>query len=205
MLQDTGVRFQDEDHVRHEKPWSKCIPRHVILESQKAACRCEKTRMKRQKLLVNNPDPREHPKSRSLKGVPIKCPLAARVPNFGIYFLGPPGGLGLGIFVPEAPCLSHGLSQAWGFGYNYIEQHNTIQYNTVQYNVKLTRNTIHTYIHTYLHTYIHTCVYTHVYIYIWMCVCIYVWTYVNIYLYMCLCMYKYLYIYIYKYRNVSRW
>ena len=28
-----------------------------------------------------NPDPREDPKSRSLKGVPIKYPLVARVPN----------------------------------------------------------------------------------------------------------------------------
>ena len=29
----------------------------------------------------NGPDPREDPKSRSLKGVPIKYPLVARVPN----------------------------------------------------------------------------------------------------------------------------
>ena len=42
------------------------------------------------------PGPREDPKSRSLKGVPIKYPLVARVPNWGIYFLDPPGGLGLG-------------------------------------------------------------------------------------------------------------
>ena len=38
------------------------------------------------------PDPREDPKSRSLKGVPIKDPLVGTVPNWGIYFLDPPGG-----------------------------------------------------------------------------------------------------------------
>ena len=32
---------------------------------------------------------------RSLKGVPIKYPLVATVPNSGIYFLDPPVGLGL--------------------------------------------------------------------------------------------------------------
>ena len=32
-------------------------------------------------LLITTPDPREDPKSRSLKGVPIKYPLIARVPN----------------------------------------------------------------------------------------------------------------------------
>ena len=42
----------------------------------------------------SNPRPREDPKSRSLKGVPIKYTLVARVPNEGIYFLDPPGGLG---------------------------------------------------------------------------------------------------------------
>ena len=41
------------------------------------------------------PDPREDPKNRSLKGVPIKYPLVVRVPNWGIYFLDPPGGLGI--------------------------------------------------------------------------------------------------------------
>ena len=41
------------------------------------------------------PDPREDPQSRSLKGVPIKYPLVATVPNSGIYFLDPPAGLGL--------------------------------------------------------------------------------------------------------------
>ena len=41
------------------------------------------------------PDPREDLESRSLKGVPIKYPLVVRVPNSRIYFLDPPGGLGL--------------------------------------------------------------------------------------------------------------
>ena len=42
----------------------------------------------------NSPDPREDLKSRSLKGVPINYPLVARVTNWGIYFLDPPGDLG---------------------------------------------------------------------------------------------------------------
>ena len=45
---------------------------------------------------IPNPDPREDPKNRSLKGVPIKYPFVVRVPNQGIYFLDPPGGLGSG-------------------------------------------------------------------------------------------------------------
>ena len=38
--------------------------------------------------LAAYPDPWEDPKSRSLKGVPIKYPLVARVPNWGIYLFG---------------------------------------------------------------------------------------------------------------------
>ena len=55
-----------------------------------------------------HPDPREDPKCRSLKGVPIKYPLVARIPNWGIYFLDPPGGLGTScqVFLEDqrSPC-----------------------------------------------------------------------------------------------------
>ena len=45
-----------------------------------------------------DPDLREDPNSRSLKGVPIKYPLVARVPNWGIYPLDPPTGRGLNTY-----------------------------------------------------------------------------------------------------------
>ena len=53
-----------------------------------------------------NPDPREDPKSRSLYGGSYKAALVVlighRAPNYGIYFLDPPGVWEtLGIMVPS--------------------------------------------------------------------------------------------------------
>ena len=59
------------------------------------------------------PDPREDPKSRSLKGVPIKYPLVARVPNSGICVLDPPGGLGQAYKVWECRALYSYKSGCW--------------------------------------------------------------------------------------------
>ena len=47
--------------------------------------------------MVAVPDDRVDPKNRSPTRVPIKYPLVVWVPNSGIYFLDPPGGLGFHI------------------------------------------------------------------------------------------------------------